>query len=213
MQEMHMARKLLTARQVQEMLDIDASTVYRMAGDGRLPAVKVGRQWRFPAEELQRFLGSSPARPEQHLPIELAQSVLELAANSLGVMMVMTDMDGHPQTDVANPCPRFERHADDTGFIAECAEEWRDLAYDLDFRPKFMEGRHEFECARSFIRSGTELVGMVLAGGVAPEGRPTDDLFDLTPDHKQRVLEALPRVASLLSRIDRACGNIQQRSA
>lgn len=215
--EMQMTQKLLTARQVQEMLDVDASTIYRMAGDGRLPAVKVGRQWRFPADELERLLaGGSGVRTsttEGRIPADLAKSVLDFAAGSLGVMMVMTDMEGHPLTDVANPCPRFERHADDPGFIAECAEEWRDLADDLDFRPRFTEGRHRFECARAFVRSGTELTGMVLAGGVAPEGRSSEDLFDLDPADRRRVLEALPRVAALLSRIDRACGNVQQRSA
>jgi excisionase family DNA binding protein len=35
---------MLTAQQVQDLLDVDASTIYRMAGDGRLPAVRIGRQ-------------------------------------------------------------------------------------------------------------------------------------------------------------------------
>jgi len=51
-------RGLLTADEVQQLLDIDRSTIYRMAGDGRLPAVKIGRQWRFPADRiaaLRRF--------------------------------------------------------------------------------------------------------------------------------------------------------------
>jgi excisionase family DNA binding protein len=51
-----MATGMLTAQQVQDLLDVDASTVYRMAGDGRLPAVRIGRQWRFPAEAIERLL-------------------------------------------------------------------------------------------------------------------------------------------------------------
>ena len=35
-------RPLLTALEVQELLHIDRSTVYRMAEDGRLPAIRVG---------------------------------------------------------------------------------------------------------------------------------------------------------------------------
>jgi excisionase family DNA binding protein len=51
-----MTSGMLTAQQVQDLLEVDASTVYRMAGDGRLPAVRIGRQWRFPAEAIERLL-------------------------------------------------------------------------------------------------------------------------------------------------------------
>ncbi len=51
-----MADGLLTTQQVQGLLGVDASTIYRMAGDGRLPAVRVGRQWRFPADGIDALL-------------------------------------------------------------------------------------------------------------------------------------------------------------
>ena len=38
-----MTHELLTATELQELFDLDRSTIYRMAGDGRLPAVKIGR--------------------------------------------------------------------------------------------------------------------------------------------------------------------------
>ena len=44
---------LISAKDVQELLQVDRSTVYRMAEDGRLPAIKVGRQWRFEAEAIK----------------------------------------------------------------------------------------------------------------------------------------------------------------
>src|SRR5674476_1186761 len=53
-------QSLLTARQVQTMFGVDRSTVYRMAEDGRLPAIKIGRQWRFRPEEIERLLVASP---------------------------------------------------------------------------------------------------------------------------------------------------------
>ena len=49
---------LLTAKDVQEILLVDRSTVYRMAEDGRIPAVKVGRQWRFDSAEIHTLLGN-----------------------------------------------------------------------------------------------------------------------------------------------------------
>lgn len=208
-----MTQRLLSARQVRDILEVDASTIYRMAGDGRLPAVKVGRQWRFPADQIERLLSGNEGRPvlqAEPLTTELAEAVVRMAAKALGVMMVFTDMAGEPLTVVANPCRHFEARAGDPDFIAECAAEWRDLANDPDLRPRFREGIHGFECARSFVRSGTQLIGMVLVGGVAPQGRIDPDLFVLTPSERENVLAALPETAALLSRIARACGTVQQ---
>lgn len=51
-----MAAAFLSTQQVQDLLDVDASTIYRMAADGRLPAVRIGRQWRFPADQIEAML-------------------------------------------------------------------------------------------------------------------------------------------------------------
>src|SRR6056297_2133300 len=51
----------LSTQQVQDLLDVDASTIYRMAADGRLPAVRIGRQRRFPADEIEAMLRPATA--------------------------------------------------------------------------------------------------------------------------------------------------------
>lgn len=48
--------RLLTVEEVAEMLRINKSTVYRMAKQGRLPATRVGRQWRFRESVLEGLL-------------------------------------------------------------------------------------------------------------------------------------------------------------
>ena len=40
--------EFLTTRQLQEILHVDRTTIYRMADDGRVPAVKVGSQSAIP---------------------------------------------------------------------------------------------------------------------------------------------------------------------
>ena len=47
-----MDNKLLTAKQVQDLLHVDRTTIYRMLKDGRLNGVKVGKHWRFSAQEV-----------------------------------------------------------------------------------------------------------------------------------------------------------------
>jgi excisionase family DNA binding protein len=200
-------QSLLTARQVQTMFGVDRSTVYRMAEDGRLPALKIGRQWRFRPEEIELLLvaspgtatlnGTPPALPA--LPASAA-AVVEVAADLLGVMMVAADMHGRPLTDVANPSRWFAARADDPASLADCVAEWKMLADEPDFEPQFLTGQLGFQCARAYIRSGTSLVGMVLAGGVAPPGNASDELYHLDATQRSRVLAALPKVAAALSR-------------
>jgi len=48
--------RLLTVSEVAELLRINKSTVYRMAKQGRLPATRVGRQWRFRKSVLDGIL-------------------------------------------------------------------------------------------------------------------------------------------------------------
>ncbi len=197
-------RSLLTAQQVQAMFGVDRSTVYRMAEDGRLPALKIGRQWRFRPDEIERVLVASPGADRSNAgPTALhdsAAAVVEVAADLLGVMMVAADMQGLPLTGVANPSPWYSARADDPDSFAECVAEWKILADEPDFEPQFRTGQLGFQCARAYIRSGTSLVGMVLAGGVAPPGSESDQLFQLDPDERSRVLAALPKVAAALSR-------------
>ena len=48
--------EFMTVEDVAEMLRINKSTVYRMAKAGRIPATRVGRQWRFRLSALEEFL-------------------------------------------------------------------------------------------------------------------------------------------------------------
>ncbi len=199
-------RQLLTARQVQEVLHIDRSTVYRMAEDGRIPALRVGKQWRFPRDAIVSLVDGTTLRtpattasPHSVDPAAAAAAV-DVAAHLLGVSMVVTDMEGRPLTGIANPCPWLTAHQDDPDVMDTCIGEWRELADDHEFTPRFRVGQLGFECARAFIRSGRELVGMVLAGGVCPQGADDPQLVELDASEREAVLTALPAIASTLSR-------------
>jgi excisionase family DNA binding protein len=202
---------LMTASSVSELLRVDISTIYRMAQDGRLPAVKIGHQWRFPSDAVGALLeldgpDRSPGSADVAAPgvrtlsTDLAGPLVEVAAVSLGVMMVVCDLDGRPLTDVANPCERFAQRRDDPALLEECVEDWRDLADDLDLAPRFRTGRLGFQCARAFVRHGDRLVAMVLAGGLPAPGQDPTGLYDLDDAARRRALDALPHVASTLAR-------------
>ncbi|MCH9815874.1 MAG: helix-turn-helix domain-containing protein [Actinomycetia bacterium] len=215
------AQPLLTAREVQEILHVDRSTVYRMAESGRLPAVRVGKQWRFPAEAITGIISaidvgrmSEPrqsqrtANPSQNQgtaprPIDpaRAEAAIAVAAPILGVMMVVTDMTATPVTPIANPCPAAAALQHDAAGLDACLREWQGLADDQNFQPSFQLGPLGFECARAFVRSGNTLVGMVIAGGVAPRtpdamsSNEGDGLYHLDDQARSQILATLPGIA------------------
>lgn len=209
---------MLTAQQVQDLLDVDASTVYRMAGDGRLPAVRIGRQWRFPADEIQRLLqpmgpvgadgadvpdGAVPTASAVSAPPGLSEpvttAVLELVAPLLGVTMVVTDLHGRPISQIVNPAPAIERRLDDPEFLVDCTTEWQTFAAEPHLAPRLQPASGGFLCAHALVRHGTTLIAMVLAGGIALDAEP--DLYHLDVDRRREVLDTLPRTAALLSRL------------
>jgi len=230
---------LLTAKELQEILQVDRSTIYRMAESGRLPAIKVGRQWRFPSDRITSWLGTPEAprgdvieieSPTPNgslsslLPGEYVDSMAELLGQLLGVMVVVTDMDGRPISRAANPCGLFEAINENDDAVARCVVSWKQLADQIDLQPRFAPSHMGLLCARSYLRVGTELKGMVLVGGIAPDSWPPSpaeldgiaeafgappelvrhrvhEVFQLDEEGRQRVLSFLPRMAQMLSQI------------
>ncbi len=231
---------MLTTKDLQQLLHVDRSTIYRMAEAGQLPAMKVGRQWRFPADRIERWLDERNMRPVEKaptrdlafngdslttlLPGEYVSSIGDLFGEMLGVMVVVTDMDGTPLVEPSNQCGLFKVVNERPGAVEQCVADWRELAHDLDLTPRFAPSHLGLLCARSYVRVGSELRGIILAGGIAPERWPPptsqieqisadfgvdadlitdhlDEVFHLSADARQRVLDLLPRLAKFLSEV------------
>jgi excisionase family DNA binding protein len=47
---------LLNVKQVAEYLQLKESTIYSWAQDGKVPAIKIGRTWRFRRSDLDMWL-------------------------------------------------------------------------------------------------------------------------------------------------------------
>ncbi len=47
----------LTARQVAEYLQVKPLTIYQWAREDKIPAIKIGRIWRFKKEAIDTYLG------------------------------------------------------------------------------------------------------------------------------------------------------------
>lgn len=51
-----MAKEIMTVAEVADYLRLNEATVYRLAQQGKLPGVKLGRQWRFKKEAIDQML-------------------------------------------------------------------------------------------------------------------------------------------------------------
>ena len=187
-----MMADMLTAKEMQELLQVDRSTIYRMAEAGRLPAIKVGKQWRFPTDQVEswlhsgsaspKMLASVPAQPNGHsdelialLPLECVQLIQDSFADLLGVMLVVTDMTGKPLTRPSNPCGLFQAISEVPQALQRCILSWHKLADAIDIEPRFSQSHLKLLCTRALIRDGVELKGMVVAGCVTPDEWPPSE--------------------------------------
>jgi excisionase family DNA binding protein len=51
-----LGHEILTVREVSELLKIHQGTVYRLAKEGRIPAFRIGTDWRFRTELVVRWM-------------------------------------------------------------------------------------------------------------------------------------------------------------
>jgi excisionase family DNA binding protein len=233
--------QLLTTHQVQDLLKVDRTTIYRMVEAGRLPAIRIGKQWRFDAADIEHWLnehatlalldrkpiaveGGAPDGLRTLLPLECVQMIQDAFAEALDVMMVTTDMIGRPLTQVSHPCGFFSALMQDPAAIAHCIGTWQQLAAAPSIEPRLIPSEMGLLCARGLIRVGSELEGMVVVGGIAPDIWPPDDaqlsalartfgadgasvrasvheVYRLDRAGQAKVLRAVQRVADIFSHI------------
>ena len=234
--------EMLTAKEMQNLLQVDRSTIYRMAEAGRLPALKVGKQWRFPADQVESWfqlqIGTTPpaVKPEVAtvpsasseelatlLPLECVQLIQDTFADLLGVMLVVTNMDGYPITRPSRPCGLFDTISQVPHALQKCIQSWH-LATTIDLEPTFSQSHLGLLCTRAMIRVGSELKGMVIAGCVAPDVWPPDstgvgvmasefgvepdlirphieEVYHLDMEQRANVLAYMQRVANIVAHI------------
>jgi excisionase family DNA binding protein len=236
---------MLTAKEMQDLLHVDRSTIYRMAEAGHLPAVKVGKQWRFPADWVETWLASqsaAPAAPAEGnhsapghaavshddlasmLPLACVQLIQDAFAELLGVMLVVTGLDGQPITQVSHPGLLYEMLSRAEGGFQMCTQKWRELGQVPALEPRFAPSLAGLLCARALVRLGDQLKGMVVVFGVAPpDWAPAPEdvraladslslpagqvhaTFDsaarLTHAEQKKVLVTLQRIADILAHI------------
>jgi excisionase family DNA binding protein len=163
--------ELLTAHEVQDLLKIDRTTVYRMLKDGRLTGVKVGQQWRFARRDVDALLAGSHSdeqpiahRPADVLPLHCIQPIQDVFAEIAGVGAVTTAPDGEPLTQPSNSCRFCALMLSSASGRQACVRSWQQLAAQSDRRPAFVACHAGLQYARARIELGGELIALLIAG-------------------------------------------------
>lgn len=230
--------EFLTTRQLQDILHVDRTTIYRMADGGRIPAVKVGSQWRFPRQSIEGWLKTqSPvgatvqdaAAPNESdlsklIPLECVQRIQDAFADILGVMLVVTDLNGQPVTTPSHVCRLYALAQRSPAAQQQCRQEWAALARQPDLQPAFSYSYLGLMHTRGLVRVGSELRAMVVVSGIAPTFWPPADTeiarlteyldaseaevrraiaqaFALSDDQRRQVLTYVQRIADIVAHI------------
>jgi excisionase family DNA binding protein len=87
-----MEEGFLTTEEVLEYLQVNLRTVYRLIKAGKIPAVRVGRQWRFRKRDIDAWLESQ--RPRNIRPVPTAARIPAPATARPRVLVVDLAPDG-----------------------------------------------------------------------------------------------------------------------
>ena len=168
--------ELITTKQVQDLLQIDRITVYRMLKDGRLRGVKVGNQWRFHRNEIEELIsgGTRPKQngptlifdPQEVLPVHCIQVIQDVFAEMNGIGSVTTGVDGIPVTEVSNSCEFCNLILGSPSGRQACIESWKALAQSPKGDPKFTTCHAGFLYARGRIELKEQLTAIQVAGQI-----------------------------------------------
>ncbi len=175
---------LLTAREVQDILKVDRTTVYRMLKDGRLRGVKMGQQWRFPSEGLVSLvsLESKPLPREAKvafdvLPLHCIDPIQQVFAEVAGVGAITANPDGEPLTEVSNACTFCTLMMSSPSGMRACKASWRRVAQQPERRPQLVTCHAGLQYARARIELDGEFIAIIVAGQFYAE----------VPDHEEEA--------------------------
>ncbi len=229
-----MNNTLLTAKQAQELLKVDRTTIYRMLKDGRLNGVKVGNQWRFYASDLEEML-SGPRYVNQRsipldaniLPLHCMQPVQDVFAEIAEIGAVTADKEGRPLTRISNSCDFCKLILGSEEGRQACMASWRKLVEQRNSEPEFISCHAGLQYARARIEAEGELIAILVAGQFylqAPNAEEEDERlrnlsqqYHIDKDLLKQASEQIPileerKVAQISGWLERVARTFEQIS-
>ena len=153
----------LTTEEVLEYLQVNLRTVYRLIKAGKIPAIRVGRQWRFRKRDIEAWLESQ--RPRTGRPIAPAASAPRSAAAAAGRPRVLVVDDEASIRDLlAKTLALAEYDVDLAPDGRSALDRLRMIPYDLLITDLKMPGVDGLSVIREARRLKTDLPVIIITG-------------------------------------------------
>lgn len=198
----------LTTEEVLEYLQVNLRTVYRLIKAGKIPAVRVGRQWRFRKSDIDTWLDNQrsatvPSGADQrphadvvgtHGPLAAARTI---SANERPRVLVVDDEESIRDL-LAKTLALADYDVDVSPDGASALERMRSTSYDLLIADLKMPGMDGLSLIREVKRLGSEMPVIIITG-YSTEASAIDAInlgvsrYLVKPFRVPRVLDAVSK--------------------
>ena len=154
----------LTTDEVLEYLQVNLRTVYRLIKAGKLPAVRVGRQWRFRKGDLDAWLESQRARTARSAQALSSSSPSAPTASTARPRILVVDDEASIRDLLSKTLALADYDVDVAPDGREAVERLRMLAYDLLITDLKMPGMDGLGVIREARRLKADLPVIIITG-------------------------------------------------
>jgi excisionase family DNA binding protein len=203
---------MLTTRQVQNILKVDRITIYRMLQDGRLKGIKVGSQWRFANQEVERLLSGDARVVEQPLPdtstsfpTHCVQTIQDLFSAVSQISGLVVDKQGDLLTQPSYPCDFCRLIVQEPSGLDACRASWKEIARQSETGAAVFTCHAGIQYFAAPIEDGNKVVAFFLAGQFywqAPDPRENSQRIQQLAQVHNLSLEGLLRAANAVPIIE-----------
>jgi excisionase family DNA binding protein len=150
----------LTTEEVLEYLQVNLRTVYRLIKAGKIPAVRVGRQWRFRKRDIDAWLDSQRQVPRP------ATAIIPAPAMSRGgrKRVLVVDDEASIRDLLSKTLALAEYDVDTAGDGTAALDRMRAFAYDLLIADLKMPGMDGLTLIRQAKRIKADLPVIIITG-------------------------------------------------
>jgi len=150
----------LTTEEVLEYLQVNLRTVYRLIKAGKIPAVRVGRQWRFRKRDIDAWLDSQ--RTQQATPPAPAVPMTPVRHNRHRVLVV--DDEASIRDLLSKTLALAEYEVDTAADATSALDRMRAGAYDLMIADLKMPGMDGLTLIRQAKRIKSDMPVIIITG-------------------------------------------------
>ncbi len=153
----------LTTEEVLEYLQVNLRTVYRLIKAGKIPAVRVGRQWRFRKRDIDAWLDSQRPRGGARSPVTPA-AASRPATNASRPRVLVVDDEASIRDLLAKTLALAEYDVDVAPDGRSALERMRMYPYDLLIADLKMPGIDGLTVIREAKRYKSDLPVIIITG-------------------------------------------------